>query len=48
MERSGIAAHIKDPANARIITQLCKLMPVSISRQRALRGAYEALKMTVS
>jgi hypothetical protein len=34
MERSGIAAHIKDPANGRIITQLSKLMPVSIRRQR--------------
>jgi hypothetical protein len=29
MERSGIAAHIKDPANRRIITRLSKLMPVS-------------------
>jgi hypothetical protein len=29
MERSGIAAHIKDPANGIIITQLSKLMPVS-------------------
>src|ERR1700722_11503233 len=35
IERSGIAAHIKDPANALIITQLSKLMPVSIGRQRA-------------
>jgi hypothetical protein len=26
LERSGIAAHIKDPANALIITQLSKLM----------------------
>jgi hypothetical protein len=42
MERSGIAAHTKDPANGRIITQLCKLMPVSIRRRRALNGAYEA------
>jgi hypothetical protein len=28
--RSGIAAHVKDPANTVIITQLSKLMPVSI------------------
>jgi hypothetical protein len=35
IERSGIAAHIKDPANALIITQLSKLMPVSIRRRRA-------------
>jgi hypothetical protein len=26
MERSGIAAHVKDPANVGIITQLSKLM----------------------
>jgi hypothetical protein len=32
IERSGIAAHIKDPANGNIITQLSKLMPVSIRR----------------
>jgi hypothetical protein len=32
MERSGIAAHIKDPANGIIITQLSKLMPVSNRR----------------
>jgi hypothetical protein len=32
MERSGIAAHIKDPANGRIITQLSELMPVSNRR----------------
>ena len=35
MERSGIAAHIKDPANGLIITQLAKFMPVSIRQQRA-------------
>jgi hypothetical protein len=35
LERSGIAAHVKDPANAGIITQLSKLMSVSIARQRA-------------
>jgi hypothetical protein len=35
LERSGIAAHIKDPANALIITQLAKLMPISMRRQRA-------------
>jgi hypothetical protein len=35
IERSGIAAHIKDPANALIITQLSKLMPVSIRRRCA-------------
>jgi hypothetical protein len=29
LERSGIAAHTKDPANGIIITQLSKLMPVS-------------------
>jgi hypothetical protein len=34
LERSGIAAHIKDPANGVIITQLAKLMPVSMRRQR--------------
>jgi hypothetical protein len=39
IERSGIAAHIKDPANAVIITQLSKLMPVSIQRQN--RGSRE-------
>jgi hypothetical protein len=33
LNRSGIAAHVKDPASARIITQLSKLMPVSIRRQ---------------
>jgi hypothetical protein len=36
-ERSGIAAHIKDPANGLIITQLSKLMRVSIRRQRPAR-----------
>jgi hypothetical protein len=35
LERSGIAAHVKDPANGIIITQLSKLMAVSIRRQRA-------------
>jgi hypothetical protein len=35
MERSGIAAHVKDPANGIIITQLAKFMPVSMSRQNA-------------
>jgi hypothetical protein len=35
LERSGIAAHIKDPANTLIITQLAKLMPISMRRQRA-------------
>jgi hypothetical protein len=38
LERSGIAAHTKDPANAPIITQLSKLMPVSIRLQRASAG----------
>jgi hypothetical protein len=32
--RSGIAAHVKDPANGFIITQLSKLMAVSMRRQR--------------
>jgi hypothetical protein len=32
-DRSGIAAHVRDPANWVIITQLSKLMPVSIRRQ---------------
>jgi hypothetical protein len=32
LERSGIAAHIKDPANGVIITQLSKLMAISIWR----------------
>jgi hypothetical protein len=39
MERSGIAAHIKDPANGLIITQLAKLMPVSMSRKSACAAA---------
>jgi hypothetical protein len=39
LERSGIAAHIKDPANALIITRLSKLMPVSIRRRRAWAAA---------
>jgi hypothetical protein len=34
MERSGIAAHIRDPANDIIITYLSKLMPVSPGLQR--------------
>src|SRR5258707_7301252 len=33
--RSGIAAHVKDPANGLIITQLSKLMAVSIGLHRA-------------
>jgi hypothetical protein len=48
LERSGIAAHVKDPANALIITQLSKLMPVSIRRQRPPDGANGPRKMTVS
>jgi hypothetical protein len=48
LERSGIAAHVKDPANGLIITQLSKLMPVSIRRQRAPGSANGAAKMTVS
>jgi hypothetical protein len=32
--RSGIAAHVKDPANGVIITQLSKLMAVSIGREQ--------------
>jgi hypothetical protein len=48
LERSGIAAHVKDPANGNIITQLAKLMPVSIRRQRPPDGANGAPKMTVS
>jgi hypothetical protein len=48
LERSGIAAHVKDPANGLIITQLAKLMPVSIRRQRPPDGANGAPKMTVS
>jgi len=35
IERSGIAAHIKDPANGLIITQLAKLMAVSMCRHNA-------------
>jgi hypothetical protein len=38
LERSGIAAHIKDPANSVIITQLSKLMPISMRRQWAAGG----------
>ncbi|HEX3913935.1 MAG TPA: hypothetical protein VHW71_10540 [Steroidobacteraceae bacterium] len=48
IERSGIAAHIKDPANGRIITRLAKLMPVSIGRRQAPGGGDGASKMTVS
>jgi hypothetical protein len=44
MERSGIAAHVKDPANGRIITLLSKLMPVSIGRQPVLGRAYQQVK----
>jgi hypothetical protein len=43
IERSGIAAHIKDPANGIIITQLSKLMPVSMRRQRRAAAARSAL-----
>jgi hypothetical protein len=43
IERSGIAAHIKDPANALIITQLSKLMPVSMRRRRAPAAAKRSL-----
>jgi hypothetical protein len=35
IERSRIAAHIKDPANGIIITQISKLMPVSMKRAAA-------------
>src|ERR1700676_1710820 len=34
IERSGIAAHIRDPANGVIITHLSKLMPVSLGLRR--------------
>jgi hypothetical protein len=44
LERSGIAAHIKDPANGIIITQLSKLMAVSIGRQRAPAAPADGLK----
>jgi hypothetical protein len=44
LERSGIAAHIKDPANRLIITQLSKLMPVSIWRQHQREAQNEALR----
>jgi hypothetical protein len=37
IERSGIAAHIKDPANGRIITRISKLMPVSVMRHWGVR-----------
>jgi hypothetical protein len=33
-ERSGIAAQLKDPANARIITRISKLMPISVVLSR--------------
>jgi hypothetical protein len=48
LERSGIAAPVKDPANGVIITRLAKPMPVSMSRQHAQRVANGASKMTVS
>jgi hypothetical protein len=38
IERSGIAAHVTDPANEGIITQLSKLMPVSNKRRRGQRA----------
>ncbi|HEY2463567.1 MAG TPA: hypothetical protein VGI32_05875 [Steroidobacteraceae bacterium] len=38
LERSGIAAQLKDPANTLIITEISKLMPVSIGRQRVPAG----------
>jgi hypothetical protein len=44
LERSGIAAHVKDPANGLIITQLSKLMAVSIGRQRASAASADGLK----
>jgi hypothetical protein len=34
VERSGIAAHVKDPANSGIITQLAKLMSVFTPARR--------------
>jgi hypothetical protein len=43
IERSGIAAHIKDPANALIITQLSKLMSVSMRRRRVPAAAKRSL-----
>src|SRR5258708_37846924 len=43
IERSGIAAHIKDPANSNIITQLSKLMPASNRRPREINGATNLL-----
>jgi hypothetical protein len=48
LERSGIAAHVKDPANGVIITQLSKLMAVSIRRRRASGAPPEGPYMTVS
>jgi hypothetical protein len=48
MERSGIAAHIKDPANRRIITQLCKLMPVFDQATARAKRRLRSIKMTVS
>jgi hypothetical protein len=47
LERSGIAAHVKDPANGVIITQLSELMAVSIRRQRALGALRQGPQMTV-
>jgi len=44
LERSGIAAHVTDPANAGIITQLSKLMTVSERRQRRPGPAIPDLK----
>jgi hypothetical protein len=38
MERSGIAARTRDPANAIIITHLSKLMPVSPALQPHVRA----------
>jgi hypothetical protein len=43
IERSGIAAHIKDPANALIITQLSKLMSVSMRLRRVPTAAKQSL-----
>jgi hypothetical protein len=48
LERSGIAAHVRDPANGAIITQLSKLMPVSIGDGAPPGGNNGAPKMTVS
>jgi hypothetical protein len=48
LKRSGIAAHVKDPANGVIITQLSKLMAVSMRRQRAPGAPAKDPYMTVS